>query len=408
MATPHIQFRIFSPSLGVPDTEQPVVGEPFWDPVYKRLGIYSDNNKINWFASIADDYSPYDNQILATNASQMLGGLVSQSGVTSLNKLAMDFSTPDEIRIIDRLTRVVYARFTPNGALFNSASVQGTTKLGIINNVLNAGLNVKRNYGLPTLPRVSGEEGATNSLVLAPNWQLWCAPGRTGILEGYLSDDVPFGSCPKSMQVKVPATPAHAGIRTFLHNTTHLAGKVVNFSFYVKGPVGKNSYSRAISTYAVHNSIVIEGNGAWSRQSFNVTIPSRSSLANFIAFDMLYNPIGGETVDPWYVAAPQIALGNTPLDIDIRPQEIERSLVSSIYSEGKRRLKRGDTIELNWDLMPNFTELEVTSSVAIPITITEKDHLGAILELANIGNSTDWVSLKLVAHRLPYLEETLG
>ena len=413
MATPHIQFRIYAASIGLPAGERPIIGEPFWDPTVSCFGVYNENNKINWYPAVVDDLDANQRTVLRLHADQALSGMVKDSNRP--NNLMLDFSVADEIQVKDRLTGEVYHRLTTSGAMFNSATVGGTTRLGIVNQLFNAGLNLRRNLTMPNPPRVSGASDGRRSLLVAPNFQLWTAPDRTGMLEARLSDDVPFPHCPKSLEVTVPITPVHAGLRTFLHSTTFMAGQRVNFSVYIKGPVGKTTYVRALSPGGVLNSIVVTGTGQWERQSFVVTMPSRAQLgdsgANFIAFDLLYNPLGGEGVAPWLVAAPQIAFGNTPVDPDIRSGPVEKSLLQSIYSESKVRLKRGESKDLHWELLAgndSFITVETESSSTLPITITEKDHLGAVLSVASTGNFDQWINVKVAAYRLPFLEESLG
>lgn len=413
MATPQIQLRLYSASIGIPAGERPVIGEPFWDPHVGCFGVYNENNKINWYPSVIDDVVANRN-VMRLHPDQALGGMIAES-TPRPNNLVLDFSKGDEIQIRDRVSGEVYHRFTSTGAMFTSATVQGTTKLGLVNQVFNAGLNVQRTFGIPNPPRVTGASDGKRSLVVAPNWQLWTAPDRTGILEARLSNDVPFSNCPYAMEVSVPLTPVHAGLRTFLQSTTFMAGKKVNFSVYIKGPVGKTTYVRALSANGVLNSIVVTGTGQWERQSFVVDMPSRTQLgeagANFIAFDMLYNPLGGEGVGSWFVAAPQVAFGSTPVDIDIRSGPVEKSLLQSVYSERKIRIKRGESTLLTWELQAGnneYIQVEFDSSSTLPITITEKDHLGALLTVANTGNFDQWINVKVAAYRLPFLEESLG
>lgn len=413
MATPHIQFRIYSASIGLPAGERPVIGEPFWDPTVQCFGVYSDNNKINWYPAVVNDLDANARQVLRLHGDQVLSGMVKEGNRP--NNLIMDFSKGDEIQIRDRITGEVYHRFTQAGAMFNSATVQGTTRLGIVNQLFNAGLNVQRNLLLPNPPRVSGAADGRRSLLVAPNFQLWTAPDRTGMLEARLVDDVPFANCPKAIEVTIPITPVHAGLRTFLHSTTFMAGQKVSFSVFIKGPAGKTTYVRALSANGVLNSIVVTGTGQWKRESFVVDMPSRTQLgdagANFIAFDLLYNPLGGEGVAPWLVAAPQVAFGATPVEPDIRASPIEKLLLQSVYSESKVRLKRGESKELHWELLAgndSFIQVETESSSSLPITITEKDHLGAVLTVASTGNYDQWINVKVAAYRLPFLEESLG
>ena len=397
---PHLQLRLWSSSTA--DTESPRIGEPFFDPNTRRLGVWGSNNKVNWLPAVNSEF-------ISPDIGQRLAGIV-QGG--DVNSVGLDLSVPDEVRVVNVRSGTVIARFTGSGSYFTSAQVNGVQRLGVSNHVVNAGLQVKRSFGSPSGSNPWRSTGALadRSKLVAPNWQLWCAPDRAGTLEVTLVDDVPFAGPRRSARLVPVMSPSHAGLRVFVHDAVQLAGQKVSFSVYVKGTTGAFTQQRILTPANLVKSVDVIGTDTWNRVATTVTMPSRNTLlnANFVAYDVLYNPTGGSSAY-WQVCAPQVSLGESPVDFDIRPIELEETMVSRVYTERVTRFKRGEKRELPWNLIEGFTETYIEMDPVVPVVQTFVGNQGATVSIAEGATSyLSDVTIKVAGYRMPFLQESLG
>ena len=386
---PHIQCRLWVDGVN----EEAEVGELYWDPNRGRLGVNTVANHMLWFAALSDTG-------LRLAGSDVLTGLTAADGTA--NRLALDFSVDGTINIVNTAAgNAIVASFTADGALFNAATVSGTSRLGgLINYLLNGAVTVRRSVQ----PQNNQAIAVTNpSVLLAPNWQLWAGSAFGGALRGFVAEannQAPPPGCPRALGVTCTAPCYEGGLRTFVHDTAALLGaSVCHFSAYLLGPAGATVKMRVLTPNGVVAMLEIVGTGAWVRNSLTVDLSTVNfDPEDFIAFDVLYAPGLNST---WFVGGAQCDTGSIVQPLEVRPTEVERSLLRSIYAE--RRLTGLAVESASWELMPNYTAVEAVTLESLPISLstTAFDSFGA-----TVANSRAPIRAQLTAYRLPVLAES--
>lgn len=392
---PAIQLRRGS---AIPTGEMHHIGEPMWDPESSRLGIYNARTPtaMEWYPCVIGNK-------LLLNPSQTLGGKIS-SGAE--NNVYFDWSVQDQLVLRNRSTSAVYATFAAAGASLNALASVGTPYLGLTNLLLNGNIAVKRG----TIPITTVNTGVVNqrSSLVAPNWQLWRTDTTAGVLmlsHGNPVSGVPYVGAPGLFNVSVSGAPNSAGLRTFLFGYDSVAGREITFSVYLQGVNGAKTYIRAMT----NNGLVLfseefTADGTWQRFTKTVT-PSVNDSAEWIGFDVLYNPSWNTSQSQtWKVASAQIQYGNSASLFENRPLALEQALCTSIYQEGKVRVAA--TSEVKSVPLNNFAnglKVEVAHTEGKAVTISNMDAYGFDVQVPTLVAASH---VKYVAYQMPIVAET--
>lgn len=307
--------------------EPPIMGEPRWDSLKSRFGVYNTGNTIKWYPIVEDGK-------IVLNNNQYLTGLTSTD---QPNNIKLDFSVANEFRIIDTITNTVIARFNATGAYLNSTFPEGTSSIPFSNLVANASLIKKRTFSSPQSLTSVG------SLMVAPNWYVWrnSSPSSVGnITFEWSPSEVQGGS--SFIKLDVNQAPNSAGIRHFIP-CENLNGKSITLSAYYRGTAGKKLIMRALTPSAPIISKVITLTGNLQKESITFNVPNDQSV---IFFDGIYSPSFDNAAQTYiYYGAPMANLGAVALPFDERPAHMEAQLLSSFYSS--IRYKSASLVDLN-------------------------------------------------------------
>lgn len=342
----HIQLRSWNSNIV---NDEPVEGEPFWDPIAKRFGVWtnSDGGTMRWLPAME-------------LASYVFQQGMTVSGVDSggdENAIQFDWSTPGELKIIDTANaNKVLATFTTANQVFDNASTAlDGTPAGFTNRLVNAGLSEERSL----LPVASIDTSAVEFSavdLIAPNWVVWKKAGSGGDAVFSLSTDVPANiGCNKSLKITATGAPTNLGSRVYAMDYRSFVGKVVTAAVYIKGPNGADAQCRLVSDVGgVVDSLDFTADGTWQRKE--VTFTPTDDGSSYIGFDVIRNP-SNNTPDSgdWYVAAPMLVEGVTMRPFESRVSPMDRAALCAMYAE---RYVNYDGLN---GISKNLTELNMAS-----------------------------------------------
>lgn len=388
----HIQLRRGS---AIPANERHEVGEPLWDDVNSRFGVFNNRapTAVEWYPRVIG------NKMLM-NPDQTLGGLLPNGDE---HNLYLDWSTQDVLYIRNRNTNAIYATFAAVGASFNAVGASGVPYGGITNLLLNGNLAVKR--GAIPITTVDTNNAQHRSSLIAPNWQMWKSANSTGRLIAAFdgAGSRPYVGCPGVLQVQATAAPNSAGLRVFMHGYEALDGQQT-FACYIIGPNGAKTQHRAITE---NGSILftkeVTATGSWQRVLSTFTPPQDGS--RWAGFDVLYNPSGNTpATQTWRVGGASLQNGPSASVIESRPEAIERALCASIYQEGRVRL--GGASEVAYVGLNNFRyglQVDAAETASKAVTVSDKDPSGFSLAVPSLSAASN---VKFAAYMMPTTLET--
>jgi len=308
----HITFRLAGEYSS---TEPPKMGEPRWDTVNKRLGMFDSGTAISWYPQI----DPVEN-LLFLNPNQKLSG---KTAINQPNNIHLDMTVPNELRILNVASGQTIARFTSGGAFFNSTIVSGTTEITFQNMLANSSLTKK----LPLTVAKSTDNNGT--FVVAPNWLVWKNSQVTSIGNLIAEWSAPIVSgADSSLKITAEDSPNAAGVRHIIF-TKNLAGESLTVSCYYKANTGEKAIMRVTSPAGSVASKVITANGNTQREELSFTVPANQDI---LYFDSLYTPsFENATLQPWEVCAPMVNKGLTAFPFERKNQQLEEYLTSAFY-----------------------------------------------------------------------------
>lgn len=377
MAGKHITFRIFSDSVPL-ETEMPEVGEPFWDPLKAAFGVFNGGAVIKWFQRVIGD-------VLALPIGVKAGGVDSTG---ALNPIRLDFSVANTFRILGPNDTVI-AEFTADASTFNTVASVQTGVPGVVNRLINAGLQCTANIFSPLWPvSTAGMVTGAAPKLVAPNWMLWKTNSAFGDIAATLSSDVPVADLAYSMRCRATGAPNSAGVRMFCYGYKQLRGKKISLSQWVKGPVGGKTKVRLITQQGTVLALLdVDGTDAWVRLlEQNIDIVDDGST--WMALDVVYVPgYNAATTQDWFVAGPQINVGTLAAAFENRPPEVEQNFVASIYQEVRRHVSVSQTYLADMNLLslgivPRVAG-KVSSTYVGSVTLNSPAASGVLVEVAN-------------------------
>lgn len=392
----HIQFRR---GAAIPANEHHKVGEPLWDDINSRFGVFNNRTPtaVEWYPIVIGDK-------LIMNANQTLGGKTS-GGVE--NNVYLEFTAQNELAIRNRNSGMMYAKFASTGATFNALAAEGTAYTGIINGIINGNLSVRK--AVQPITTVDNSNPNFRTHVIAPNWYMWKTAGTGGRMVLYYPTvgqvGLPFVGCPNVLIINASSAPNSSGLRTFHHGYRSLAGQEVTFSSWLWGVNGSVAYQRAVSEAGTTLfSKQVTMSGSWQRIDTTFTVPVHAN-ARWIGFDVLYNPSGNtNTQQTWIVGPVQLEYGDTASRYENRPEAIERALCDAIYREGKVRLVNGS----DWATVPlhNFDyglRVDALESSSKAVTVANADKHGFSLQVPSLTAAS---YVQFAASMIPTTAET--
>lgn len=393
----HIQLRLWTTTPN--SSEIPDEGEPFWDPLVRRLGVWSGDNdgEVCWYPIISPT-------AMRLNAGQVLSG-VDNDGED--NPIVISFATPDQMRFINSRTGTILATISEAGEVLHSASSMVTGTPGFLNKIINASLSVVRSL-IPAGTYNTIDPSFVSPSMMAPNCYAWQTPSSAGNLAFSLSTEVPSNvGAHRSVKIDASQAPNSAGVRWFILDYPSFVGHTISASIYTKGTEGFESRLRVVTENGGEvGAIVITGTGSWLRSSVTCALPNDGST--WIAVD-LHNPGRNDPGDnTWYVTAPQFYDNNVVPPFENRPSDLEASLVASLYSE------RYFMYEGSAGLPKHIVPLGLRPSSLTPRTILLADDSSSFSVVEAKSSHVEvsrtpaagTTGLKVIAHYAPFSTET--
>jgi hypothetical protein len=390
-------FRIWNPAVTNSELNSSPVGQPFWDSVRARFGVFNNRaNNVEWGPELGPN--------LTLNRSQVLRG---RDSADSVNPVAVSYDTPGFVKFIHVPTSTEIASFSLAGAVFNSSALVANGIPGLTNQFLNGGMQVLRSLiPFDKSGVMSDMSQWENNMIVAPNWIGYRAPGSAGHVSFYIDNDVPTGvGAAKSCRVDSKSAPTNAGLRHWCLDVRPFKGKPVTLTAYTKGPSGSQCRARVVTELGGEiANINFTGTGSWVRQTITLTLPSDNS--RWLAFDSLYRP-GHASPDPvtWRSAAVQMNNTAVAMTFEPRAADLEAGLLRSLYAERFAVVSIGTSIgtPVNFDFMDmtgvNPTLKVVPDTGTAPFTVINNRY-GLIGPLASAG------SARVMAAMLPATAET--
>lgn len=317
----HIQLRRGTQLIS---GEIPEVGEPFWDDINRRLGLYNSTAplQIEWYPCIQDD-------ALVLNENQLLGGKLPNG---QRNNVVIDYSTQNELIIKNKDSNDIYARFTSTAALLNAASIGTNAQTGINNLIVNGNFSIKR-VKEPIYPITTYNE-TYRSYLVAPNWHLWRGAASNGNLQfQWETSDLPAGF-KRAAKIEAINAPNGAGFRSFIYDSEGniLRGKTITASIYIKGEAGEQFGMRCVSSNGAIGANTFTASGDWERVSLTILIPDVAS--DFYAIDFLYCPSNNNpNTTVWRLTGAMVNFGANTLSYEFRPSSLEQALLKPFMNE---------------------------------------------------------------------------
>lgn len=364
----HIQFRRGGALIS---GEIPEIGEPLWDEINKRLGIFNGSGPLimEWYPCVEDD-------ALVLNENQSLSGKITAGG---RNNVIVDFSTQNEMVIKNKITNEIYARFAPNVATLNSVSAGTNSHTGINNILLNGDFSIRRSAdSSPTFP-IATSNSLYRSYAVAPNWHFWKTDGSAGDLQfDYSITEFPAGSF-SSVKITAINAPNSSGLRSFIHDYALVRGKEYTASIYVKGSVGEQTSIRAVTASGAFASKNHIATGNWDRLELTFTCPDIDG--QFLGIDYCYCPSNNNpATQVWYYAKAMFNKGAVATAYESRTKDMERSMLASISKESSVYLSGIGTTAIPLDLLDTpIIEYALPIGITGTLAVSSISKSGALL-----------------------------
>lgn len=346
-------------------TEMPDMGEPRWDPEKSAFGVFNNIDEvIEWLPRTYGE-------VVQMFANKFLTG---ETASGEDNNVYLDWSVPNELRLRNKVTGVIYARFTNDGCYFLNPVAAATAEVGISNRALNGNLAVKFGTNAPTYPLSTTT--LVSGVMVAPNWMLWKGAGSSGAMSvAYDETDKPPGA-ERSFLIQANGAPNKSGLRNYIFDYGIVRNREIVIYGDFKGPTGRTVCMRVSNAQGEIYMHEFTLGPLWTQHYFSVNAPDVDG--DFLAVDFIYNP---SRTNPSLItfrgARFGISIGQTPPRYEARSVEMEKSLMSSVYKEGSIFVNGTAVGSLDLGLTPG-THLDIDAkSTAGEVTVSQANSLGA-------------------------------
>lgn len=360
----HIKFRT-GPDAIEPDDE-PIMGEPRWDPERSRLGVFNNiGARYEWQMSVVD-------KLHFLNPNERLSG---KTTADEFNNVEIDWDTPNELRIRNSLTNQTLARFTDSGVFLHSPTLASEAEMGISNRILNGNLVAKFNAVPLTFPRST--TGVSASEAIMPNWLLWKSNGSSGNLAVEFDEtDVPSLDIPRSFLCTTTGAPNALGLRSFIHTYDSLRGRRITMYASYKGIAGEQCTLRVVNSLGEIDRRTFTFNGIWQDEELSVQVPDEDG--EWLGFDFIFAPHANNPATLTFRAAKfGVSIGATAPRYESRSIDMEKALLRGIFTEGS-----------------TFTT--ASAAVGIPLGLCDVPDIGAYSPAGSVS-VTDLTALGAAA-----------
>lgn len=384
-----IQFRRGD---SIPATESAAVGEPFYDPIKRRLGMFP-----NVSASQIDWYPLISNNAMHLNEGQLLTGKAT-GGVD--NNIVLDWSTANQLVIRNAATGTTYATFQEAGVGLLSPVPNTDVTEGINNRAINGNLAVID----PLSPSftVSTASIMYRSYAYQPGWLLWKKATASGdIAVNLVAADANFPGTNYYFNIATTGAPNGHGLRQY-YSYHSLVGRT-----YCVGGRYIGTSGSTIQIRVTHDSGAVlkvhthTATGAVDDVFTTGTIPSGLAAGN-ICVDYVYNPsttIPG--TDTWKAGRFFLNLGSMPKPYESLGYTETLGLLRGTFTTGKLYAYGADCASAQY-WMENLSDIKTNAGT----TVLASDNFGAAL--ANLGGVAGTLSvLQYSVHSLVRNAETV-
>lgn len=321
-----MQFRIYNPNASLV-TETPVVGEPFWDPIAGRFGVFNNiGGQPSWYPAVT-------NTSLVVNEGQLLRGRAS-GGLES--SIVLDWGTTGELRIVDKSNNdEVLASFAGSGSQFANAASITTATNAIFNRLVNSNMLIGRPDDLPVLSSLTYTYNTNVALYpWAPNWYSYKPVTSAGTLVfSKVTTGLPSEGISGGIRINASGAPTAGGLRHYVFSPGKgNVASTITASAYIKGPLGAKCRIRLRDNTDNINAVKeVTGTGAWVRESITVTAPAGYNPL-WLAFDSIEAPGFNRTSSTsWYVCAPTLCFGSNPAPLEDRNYARDLALTKTLW-----------------------------------------------------------------------------
>lgn len=331
-----IQFRIWT---DIPDYERAIVGEPFYDPIRRRFGVFPnvDSKHIDWFPR-------FTSLGYGIEAGQYLHGLLSED---QYNHVALDWSVEGQLRIVDTTDGTVIATFSKEGTGLLSPSSTADISQGISNLAINGNLSVLDPL-TPSGPILS-VLNTYRAYPYQPGWLLWSH--KTDVAGSFTVETItaPAGFEGAKNCFRIRATAAYRqGLRQTIDYRSVEGKKIVVGGTY-DVPVGTTCAIKiSDSTGVTIKTHVFTGKGVPTLEHFVHTIPA-SLYVDKIHIDYVYSPAQSSPTEQLITAGRFfLNIGYAPKIYESHDESVTLGLLSGYYTAGKVVVDKTAKANVSW------------------------------------------------------------
>lgn len=384
-----IQFRRGST---IPTTESAAVGEPFYDPLTRRFGVFPniDASTIDWFPRFSGNQ-------LRVNEGQLLSGDATGSVA---NNVVFDWSTPNQLVVKNVSTGTVYATFQETGVGLHSPTSTVDVVEGLNNRAINGNLAVIDPL-TPSAP-VSTSSATYRSYAYQPNWLLWKNASASGnITVALTAGSGVFDGVNNFFTVTTSGAPNGHGLSQ-LYSYFAFAGRTICVGGRYIGPAGETVKIRIIHDSGIILRVYTHTATGGTDDVFTTVLVPTGLTPGRIRVDFVYNPSetnAGSSV--WQAGRFFVNLGVRPKPYESLGYTETLGLLEGLFSTGKIYAYGTDVASV-----PLAFESLSDTKVSAGTVILASDQHG--LALNNAANSATTLSvLQYSAHSLPRSAETI-
>lgn len=363
----HIRFRRGGALV---TGERPEMGEPIWDSLKSRLGIFNNvGDMIEW-------YPRSYGGLIQLNAAQYLSG-ETLSG--SDNNIYLDWGTANELMIRNAVSGAVLARFTDSASYLLNPTEGSTTEAGVVQRILNGNLSVLFSSNVPAYPMTT--TGMTASKMVIPNWLLWRGTISSGAMSVALDNsDAPPGT-QRSFLVNSSGAPNNSGLRSFIYDYGVVRNREIVVYGSYKGPNGRSCVLRVSNQFGEIYRQEFGFNAVWEEKQFAFNVPDVDG--KFLAIDFVYAPSQRDASLITFRAGKfGCSIGRVRPRYESRSSEMERGMLQGITREGSIFVTGTAVGSIDLGLHPEVgVELAATSPAGL-VTLQQITNNGAAASIA--------------------------
>lgn len=310
----------------IPATEPAALGEPFYDPLKRRLGMFP-NTAATWI----DWYPIMSDTTMYLNEGQLLSGKVAGNAD---NNVVMDWSASNQLVIRNTSTGTVYATFQEAGVGLHSPVPTVDVTEGLNNRAINGNLSVID--PLTPVIAVSTSSATYRSYAYQPGWLLWKKATASGnISVNLVAGDATYDRVGYYFNIATTGAPNGHGLRQYY--TYHsLAGRKICVGGRYVGTAGSTVQIRVVHDSGVVIHVYTHTATGGVDDVYTTANIANGLAAGNICVDYVYNPsvtIAG--ADTWKAGRFFLNLGSTPKPYESLGYNETLGLLTGRYSTGK-------------------------------------------------------------------------